>query len=77
MVRPRVHVCTSEILEIFWMGKIIVYMVHTEAPQRLISFIPTPPGNGQYQYLPYRKSFLLYQNKGNEVISIESVISLK
>ena len=47
MVFTLVPLRTSKILIIFWMGYINVYMVHTVAPQRLVSFIPTILDNGQ------------------------------
>ena len=56
MVQPLVAVSNSEILRIFHMVKITMYMVHAVGTQRLIHCTPTLPGNGQYiMTFPYRK----------------------
>ena len=77
MVWPWVPLRTSEILRIFRMEKVIMYIIHTVVPRSFLRFIPTILGNGQYNYFFSRKSCPLCCKQGNKVLSRELAISIK
>ena len=77
MVLPPAVVHTFEILIIFWMGKITVYLTRVLAQQCLVCCIPKLPGNSQFFTLfPTGKSFLVLQSRQLRQTLAENILLL-
>ena len=71
MVWPFVPVHTSEILRIFRMGYITVYLLHKVAPQRLLRCITTLPGTVKFLTpLPFRETSLMKQARQHMLLCL-------
>ena len=77
MILPLVVVRTLEILIIFRMGKITVYLTHALEQQCLVCCIPKLPGNSQFFTLfPTGKSFLVLQSRQLRQTLAENILLL-